>query len=74
MSDSNINEILKRLQKQDDALAKLQEQMEPINKMFQNAEGFGRVMIALMKIIGLIGVASGALYGAWVFVKFQILH
>lgn len=74
MSDSNITEILKRLEKQDQALAQLQEQMEPINKMFQNAEGFGRVMISLMKLIALIAVAAGGLYGAWVFVKFQVLH
>ncbi len=89
MSESQIKQILDKLEKQNklyektvtehkkavrelqqtiDAmvmeLGTLKNTLAPINEVFVNASGFGRITLATMKFVGFAGVALGAIYAA----------
>jgi len=75
MSEQQIQQILKRLDQQDAVfqsirkdIKDLQEQLQPINDVFHNATGFGRITVSILKSLALLGAGIGVIYAfiSWI--------
>lgn len=71
MSEQQIQQILKRLDQQDQALriiqagqAQMKEDLEPIHKMFDSVSGFNKISVWILKALVLFGAGLGVIYGA----------
>lgn len=62
MSEQQIEQIIKRLDKQDEVLRSIQAKVDPVYAIFQNVEGFGNITVNLLKGLGLLGLSIGVVY------------
>ena len=76
MSEQQIQQILKRLAEQDDAIKAISEQnkrqfqmLEPMFKIFTSVSGFQNISSIILKTIILIGAGIGVVYGALKWLK-----
>lgn len=63
MSEKEIEQIMRRLDRQDDTLKEIKDQLAPISKIYSNFKGFGDIGMLLLKVIIAIGAAGGVIYG-----------
>lgn len=65
MSEEQIKQILRRLDRQDDALTAISEQLkdlEPVKDAFNSVMGFDKVGMWILKALAALGVGIGIIY------------